>query len=703
MKRFTIFLLVLLLSIGILPAHAMEADGIPYDTYGTWKGQGKAAFVTQKAVYEPSAYFTGYDLGAGPMQTPVDLASDGERLYILDSGRSRILVLDADYRLIDTLSGLQYEGESLDLSTAEGIFAGQGGLLYVADTGGGRVIILDAQGKVLRLINAPKSEIIPEGLEFRPIELAQDENGFLYVLSKGNYYGAMVFGKDGEFLGFFGASRVGGGVSSILSRFFDNLFGTNARREASARKLPFEFTDICYRNKFMYTVSAVTKNNRGQIKKLSYTGENILKSGQVFADEFAFGDRLQVRASDGSYFTNQFVSLAVDDQDFMYALDGKFGKIFIYDGECNLISVFGGGLGTGIQQGTFKDACDIELFAERLVVLDKTNASVTVFEPTEYGRLLHNAVVMDNNGDYEQAMELWRQISDADAFNQLAYRGLSNGYLMKEDYEQALHWARMGDDKDNYERAFEELRRQFLAENFTWIFTGIALALGALVAFLVYSMKHKGKTYIKNRKLANFFSVLLHPADAAYQIKYNAQGSVLLAGGTMLLFFVLRVAEITLGGFMYVSYNPQTYNSGLTFLGTTALALLWCLVNSRVCTLFEGKGSLREIVIVTGYSLLPQLIYSALFIVCSYILVYSEYGFLQILHTVAWVLTVIILLVGMSVIHEYGFGKSLKMTVVTILGMALVAFIVVLVLTLFQDLFKFVSGAIRELVYRYRG
>ena len=202
---------------------------------------------------------------------------------------------------------------------------------------------------------------------------------------------------------------------------------------------------------------------------------------------------------------------------------------------------------------------------------------------------------------------------------------------------------------------------------------------------------------------STFFKTLIHPIDSFYNVKYEGKGSVLISSSMMLLYFIFNVLAITAGGFMYVSYDPMKYNSGLTFLGTTVVALLFCIVNLGVCTLAEGKGRLKEIFIVTGYSLLPQIIYKVIFIIGSYFLVYSESTIFFVLEAVSWIATIVILLIGLVVVHDYSFFKAVGMAILTVIGMALVAFIVVLVLTLFQDLFQFIDGAVKELLYRYMG
>ena len=42
-----------------------------------------------------------------------------------------------------------------------------------------------------------------------------------------------------------------------------------------------------------------------------------------------------------------------DKNGFYYVIDGTRGRVFVYDMDINLLGVFGGGLNTGKQLGTF--------------------------------------------------------------------------------------------------------------------------------------------------------------------------------------------------------------------------------------------------------------------------------------------------------------------------------------------------------------
>ena len=114
----------------------------------------------------------------------------------------------------------------------------------------------------------------------------------------------------------------------------------------------------------------------------------------------------------------------------------------------------------------------------------------------------------------------------------------------------------------------------------------------------------------------------------------------------------------------------------------------------------EGKGRMKEIFIITCYAMLPQIFSLVLFIAMSHVLVPDEGAFMEIIKTVCNIWTIILILFGMTAIHDFEFGKTIKSSILTVLGMALLVFITLMVSTLFQDFINFIGTVISEIVLR---
>ena len=253
------------------------------------------------------------------------------------------------------------------------------------------------------------------------------------------------------------------------------------------------------------------------------------------------------------------------------------------------------------------------------------------------------------------------------------------------------------------------MRREFLSRHFIWLFVFAFLILGAIVFAVIYRKKHKKDEDVKKRGyiLTALFSIR-HPIQFSQYIKkVRIEGRktelntyTIISLILLLLMYVFKVLETTAGGFLYTDYDPYKYSSALVFISTFGVAILWCIVNWGLCTLFEGKGTFKEIIIITGVAAIPQIIYSIFFIISSHFLVYSESAIISGVGVIASLVTVAVLLVSLSIIHDYGFFRAIGMSVATIIGMCVAAFMILLVLTLFQDLIEFIRSLYNEIVYR---
>lgn len=124
----------------------------------------------------------------------------------------------------------------------------------------------------------------------------------------------------------------------------------------------------------------------GEIRKLSPGGDNVLRYVRYIdsesADYFNFGDGAGYKLMTGEGRSTVFSDISVDSTGLIFALDQTYGKVFIYDQNCNSLSIFGTGLGQGTQEGSFVLPVAMVNHGDDVLVLDKNKNSLTVFKPT---------------------------------------------------------------------------------------------------------------------------------------------------------------------------------------------------------------------------------------------------------------------------------------------------------------------------------
>lgn len=507
-------------TLGTCVAYADE----PYDgyNYDWWEDP-----VPSQNGYVVDRVVTGADLGIGSLTEPADLyISDNEEIYIADTGykgtldasmKGRIVIADKDFNLINSVEYLDFgdleewladkkvelsEKQSLYNKLSDIYFDGptgvfvDDGVVYVADNANDRVVSFTVEtdgngvgyGKVIRVFTRPDEDVYDANTTFNPSKVLVDAAGNVYICIKSITKGAVVFSKDGEFNGYFGANRVEATADVLMNAFWKLIF-TREQVKKMQRNVPVEISnfDIDSDN-FIYTVTESKSVETDIIKKLNSAGTNIFIN-LGYADN-TFGDAL-TKYYRGQTYSSQITDVDIGVNGTINLLDLKTGRVFQYDDECNLLFIFGG---KGSQKGTFTTVNAVESLGTNVYVLDGRKASVTIFKQTEFGNLVHEAITLFNSGKYEEARGPWEEVLRRDSNYWLAYIGLGNAYLNQGEYETAMEYF-LYNSKGGYNDAFKGWRMNFIRDNFTLI---AIILVGLLVGVYVIASV-RGKIRAKKR------------------------------------------------------------------------------------------------------------------------------------------------------------------------------------------------------------
>ena len=195
--------------------------------------------------------------------------------------------------------------------------------------------------------------------------------------------------------------------------------------------------------------------------------------------------------------------------------------------------------------------------------------------------------------------------------------------------------------------------------------------------------------------------ILTHPIQGFTDFKIEKKGKMWVAIVILLGYVLMEIIGYQYEGIITNANNPQDFNSiEILIYGVLPPAVL-SIANWSVTTLLDGKGKMKEIFMMICYSLFPITVLGFLNIILSNVMTLDEAQFITLINVIGWVLTGLMVFMGLVVIHEYGVGKTIWSIILTIVATLIIAFIALLVFDLTQQMYGFVYSLYREITTRY--
>lgn len=478
-KRPAMIMILTMLIIFVGTPHvATSAQAAPPSyNYSYW---GEA--VASPAAYQATKLITGHTIGVDALKEPTDIhVTDDQEVYILDSGNHRVIVTDNQFRLQRVIDSFVDAGQVEQFRNPQGLFVTADKQLYVADTGNNRIVHLAADDSLVQIVHAPESDLLTSTFVFQPARLVVDNAGRIYVMAIGVFDGFMEFNGDGTFTTFIGANRVY--VDPI--EYLWKLLSTREQRSQMVQFTPTEFTNLDIDEEgFIYATNGDEWGDN--IKKLNAQGTDILRRNGYFSP----GGDINYDIDDGP---PRLIDIDVSDREIYSVLDAKQGRIFTYNGDGFLMYVFGG---KGNILGEFHTPIAIDRIGDDFLVLDRALGEITVFQTTEYGRVLNEAVRSYYEGDEARSSELFKQAANMNANLEYAYDGIGKSLLRQGEYEEAVMYFEQAMDRNHYSKAYLLYRKEVLREVFPTLMTGGLILIVAIVAVRRYLRMRRRKKVV---------------------------------------------------------------------------------------------------------------------------------------------------------------------------------------------------------------
>ncbi len=204
--------------------------------------------------------------------------------------------------------------------------------------------------------------------------------------------------------------------------------------------------------------------------------------------------------------------------------------------------------------------------------------------------------------------------------------------------------------------------------------------------------------YVQSLKYA--FYVITHPFDGFWDLIHEKKGSIAAATTFLALFLLTRVIKLMCTSFQFIS-APVQYMNIFEEMGSLLMPfLILCLANWAMTTLFDGKGRFKDIYMAMCYALVPYILIQLPMVLVSNMLTFEEASFYSVLLDISVIWCAFLAFVGLMEIHDYGPGKTLIFIIVTILGAAVIIFLMLVFFSLLSDAIGYFVSMYREIVFR---
>lgn len=193
-----------------------------------------------------------------------------------------------------------------------------------------------------------------------------------------------------------------------------------------------------------------------------------------------------------------------------------------------------------------------------------------------------------------------------------------------------------------------------------------------------------------------------HPFSGFEDLRWKKAGSLKYAFLVTLLLFAARIVSDRLYGFQFVGENDKVFNIIPYFTESFLVLGAWTVGNWAVCTILDGEGTLKNICIYSAYSLIPYTVQLYVNTILSHVLVTDEKVFMELISVIGILWSAVLMFSAVKSVHQYSVKKTVLAVLLTVAAMFIILFLLVLIISLFQQIYYFVRSLWTEIQYRIK-
>ncbi|OIJ17482.1 hypothetical protein BKP37_03030 [Anaerobacillus alkalilacustris] len=673
MRKYGKMIFFIVMIFQLLNPHSTVMAEVPYYTY-TSDSQGMIS-KTQTA-YTPTKQIS--TINGEKLETPEHVFVDDEDfVYITDSARNKVYILDNNYRFYKELISDKFSEIRSTFVTEE--------YIYVVDSSASKIYIFEkSTHEYVREIGKPESPVFNEGYSFSPTHIAVDVRGNIYVRSSGSVNGLIMLNRDGDFITFFGANPL---KVPLLDQIRSFLL-----TEAQQRKIERVFPDVpsnlaIDERGFIYTVTSSIETN--PIKKFNVSGTNFF--------------------SDDLVATFNMESVWIGKYNNVYSVSSE-GWIFEYDSEGNLLFLFGGNDVNSSRFGLLQRPVSIaSKSSDELLVIDQGAKILQTYETTQFADAVHHAMSAYQAGEYTESKELWEYTMKYNSIFDHAHIGLGYAYLREGVPERAYEEFYAAKYTEGISEAFWEMRQAWLENNLNIVFM---LLMTILIAWYTHKFLNRKYHYgvlvsqkvgvIRRVKVIDdllyMFSFLRGPLNGIYEIQEKNR---VAKKSSTVIYLLMAITFILHHMYTNVIFVPKNGYILYELSIMIFLFILWLVSNYLICSINDGEGTFTHVYNGTAYAISPILIIMPAVILFSngLTLEQSVFYYLPIQAMFLWVVFLTFFMI--KDMHNYDVGETIGVISKSIFTMLIIGLFIFVLYSLGNQMIHFLIDVVAEVSKRW--
>lgn len=194
---------------------------------------------------------------------------------------------------------------------------------------------------------------------------------------------------------------------------------------------------------------------------------------------------------------------------------------------------------------------------------------------------------------------------------------------------------------------------------------------------------------------------IVRPFDGFWDLTHEKRGSIGAANTIVVLVLFTKLLRLGFTSFLFYTVNWRTVNLLMEILSFLVPFAVYCIANWCLTTLFEGKGTLRDIYMGTAYAMTPYVLIQLPLILLSNAVTEEEGAFYMYFGYFSIVWCGLLIVASVMMIHDFLLGKAFASLVFSAVGMLVIVFLLVLFFSLISDGFSYFYSLYKEIIYRF--